>query len=90
MALGFVKPKQPAESTLISARVRQLLDDGTLNNKDERVIKLLKLEGEKSRAEIQEFLRESKEGTRQRLNNLANLDLIQRQGQGRSTIYVAL
>ena len=58
-----------------------------IDSNDEKIIKLLKLNDEMSRKEIEPYLEEGKTKIYQRLKKLIELKIINKRGQNRSTVY---
>lgn len=58
-----------------------------LDNSDEKIIKVLRLNEELSRKKIQEYTKESKSRTHQRLTRLIDLGFLDKKGQSRSVVY---
>ena len=58
-----------------------------LDSKDEKIIKLLRLNEEMSRKEIESYLEEAQTTVYNRLKRLIELKIINKRGQSRSTVY---
>lgn len=82
LELGFI----PQNDTLTVEAFHHHIERN-IDKNDEKIIKILTLNGEKSRQEIQEYLQESRTKVYQRLVHLLNLKLISKRGQGRSVVY---
>ncbi len=82
LELGFTAQDNSLESNTVISNVKQYIDAN-----DEKIIKILTLNGDKSRQEIQDYLQESKTKIYQRLTKLIDLKLIEKRGQSRAIVY---
>ena len=82
LELGFTPQDSPLENDTMVVAVKQYIDAN-----DEKIIKILTLNGDKSRQEIQDYLQESKTKVHQRLTRLIKLNLINKRGQSRAIVY---
>ncbi|MFT5119416.1 MAG: ATP-dependent DNA helicase RecG [Psychrobacter glaciei] len=84
LELGFTLQDSLLENDTMVVGVKQYIDAN-----DEKIIKILTLNGDKSRQEIQDYLQESKTKVHQRLTKLIELNLISKRGQSRAIVYFA-
>ena len=82
LELGFTPQDSLLENDTMVVGVKQYIDAN-----DEKIIKILTLNGDKSRQEIQDYLQESKTKVHQRLTKLIELNLINKRGQSRAIVY---
>lgn len=85
LELGFINTDGIEEVNEENQQVQ--ISEPSLESNDEKIIKLLKLNDEMSRKEIQEYLKESKTKTYQRLKKLIEIGFINTRGQNRSVVY---
>lgn len=82
LELGFSTQDSTLDSTIVPTDIKHHIDAN-----DEKIIKILTLNGDKSRQEIQDYLQESKTKIHQRLTKLIELKLIDKRGQSRAIVY---
>ncbi len=82
LELGFTPQDNTLEHNIFGADIKQYIDTN-----DEKIIKILTLNGDKSRQYIQDYLQESKSKVRQRLIKLIELELIHTRGKGKAVVY---
>lgn len=84
LELGFTGEKLSAaeDEGMVIENLRQFIDSN-----DEKIIKLLKLNSEMSRQQIESYFEESKTKIYQRLKKLIDINLVRKKGQSRATVY---